>query len=284
MIDNMNTRELRAIRSSAHQFLLTRDRSCTTQEIARHLFGAKCHEEPVSHLVVRNILGEDRRVCVGHDGRWFALDAGFLARSFDATRFAALDLETTGSLIGVDRIIEVGLAVYENGRIVETFESLVHCTRHLNGRIRKLTGIHPQDLVDAPTFESLAPKIVDILGTTHVFVGHDVRFDQNFLRWELQRHGYELPELVGLCTLRLSQLLWPDLDGWRLQDLAANFDVAHDRPHRAGEDALATAGVLACALDDATDLGAGIIADLFRRPATMTTKDKGDSELAARAG
>ncbi len=280
----MNTRELDTIRSSAHQFLLTRDRSCTTQEIARHLFGAQRHEDPVSQLVVRNILGEDDSVCVGHDGRWFALDAAFLDRPLNATRYIALDLETTGSLIGVDRIIEVGIAVLENGEIVESFESLVHCTRYLNSRIQKLTGIHPHDLIDAPAFVEVAPKIVDILRTADVFVGHDVRFDQNFLKWELQRHGFEMPEMIGVCTLRLSQELWPDLDGWRLQDLAETCEISHDRPHRAGEDALATAGVLACALEDAVDLGAEKLADLFRGLVDLKESDESDDELAARAG
>lgn len=278
----MQARELASLRAAAHRFLKSADRSCTSQEVARQLFGPSRHEEPVTQLVVRNILADAALVRQGHDGRWLALDAPFLARPLDALCAVTVDLETTGSLIGVDRIIEVGLTVTENGRVVESFSSLVHCTRHLNGRIQRLTGIRPADLTAAPDLADVAPRVVAALERAHVFVAHDVRFDQSFLRWELQRLGHEMPERPGVCTLRLAQDLWPDRDGWRLQDLAESFDVDLERPHRAGEDAEATAGVLLHALRDAGDRGARVLADLYR--GIDHVADEGEGELAARAG
>ena len=278
----MHARELASLRAAAHRFLKSADRSCTSQEVARQLFGPSRHEEPVAQLVVRNILADAPLVCAGHDGRWIALDAPFLARPLDTLRAVTVDLETTGSLIGVDRIIEVGFTVTDSGRAVDSFSSLVHCTRHLNGRIQRLTGIRPADLQEAPALETLAPRLMEALEKADVFVAHDVRFDQNFLRWELQRLGHDMPERPGVCTLRLAQDLWPDCEGWRLQDLAQTFDVGLDRPHRAGEDAEATAGVLLHALHDASGRGARTLADLFRGVAGYA--DEGEGELAARAG
>ncbi len=280
----MLSNELTQLRADAHGFLLSSDRSCTSQEIARHLFGPGRHEDPVAQLVVRNILEDEPSAIRAHDARWVALDAGFLDRDIDDLRYVVVDLETTGSLIGVDRIIEVGIAVLEGGRVTQTFSSLVKTERPISGRIRRLTGIRPSDLQDAPSFADVAPIVMDLLRGGSAFVAHDVRFDLNFLGWELQRHGYAMPEMPGLCTLRLSQQLWPDLGGWRLQDLADSFAVTHDRPHRAGEDALATAHVLSHAVNQAVDHGAEAFSDLYRLTSLLEDVDEGDDEMSARAG
>ncbi len=280
----MLTNELWHLRQQAHHFILNANRSCTPQEIARHLFGPQRHEDPVAQLVVRNILDGDPAVCRGHDARWIAFDAPFLEHPLNELRHVVVDLETTGSLIGVDRIIEVGIAVLEGGRITQRFSSLTHSSRPVSGRIRRLTGIRSSDLDGAPAFGEVAPIIMDMLRGADSFVAHDVRFDLNFLGWELARHGHVMPELPGLCTLRLAQQLWPDHDGWRLQDLAGSFAVTHDRPHRAGEDALATAGVLAHALEQAVVSGAAVFGDLYRLTSFLEDTDHDGDEMAARAG
>jgi len=125
---------------------------------------------------------------------------------------------------------------------------------------------------------------MDLLQGAHAFVGHDVRFDFSFLRWELARRGLKIPCLTGVCTLQLSQQLWPDMDGWRLQDLANHFSVPHAPPHKAGEDALATAGVLLHAIETAVEHRAATLGDLI----ALTTPDAAsvwgaDSDRASHA-
>jgi DNA polymerase III epsilon subunit family exonuclease len=279
----MLSRELTELQEQARLHLLRRNAPCQAQELARHLFGPERHETPEAVLVVRKLLESLPDVARSHDGRWIALDAPFLGVPLDAARLVAVDLETTGSLIGVDCIIEVGLAVWESGQVVQQFSSLVHNTRRVSPRIRKLTGIEPNQLHEAPPFDEVAPVVADLLRGAHAFVAHDVRFDLNFLRWELERLGHDLPEMPGLCTLQLAQLLWPSHDGWRLQDLAGSFSVTHRHPHRAGEDALATAGVLAHAVADAAAIGAVTLADLFRLPTLVAVGDGRDELFAADA-
>lgn len=225
-------------------------------------------------LLVRAILEPMHSIERAHDGCWMPLDADYLDIPLDEARLVAVDLETTGSLTGVDRIIEVGMATLEQGQIVKQFSSLCHSERHVSPRIRRLTGIKPSQLKEAPTFAEVAPLVVDMLNGAHAFVAHDVRFDMPFLRWELGRHDLEMPDIPAVCTLQLSRNLWPDLDGWRLQDLAGTFAVAHTHPHRAGEDALATAGVLARLLSDARAHGARSLGDLYRL--TSASRDDGE--------
>jgi len=279
----MLSAELHHLRTEAHAFLRSHNRTCTPQSVARHIFGPKRHEDPVAALLVRAILDPLPDTGRAHDGSWLALDAPFLDIPLDDIRYAVVDLETTGSLTGVDRIIEVGIAVLEQGKVVKQFSSLCHSKRHVSPRIRKLTGINPSQLKEAPLFGEVTPVIIDLLHGAHAFVAHDVRFDMPFLRWELERHGHVMPDLPALCTLQLSQSLWPDLSGWRLQDLAGTFAVAHTHPHRAGEDALATAGVLARAVKDARGQGAKTLSDLYRITYGSRESDADDGTMEANA-
>ncbi len=108
----------------------------------------------------------------------------------------------------------------------------------------------------------MAPGFVELLEGT-VFVAHDIRFDQPFLRWELMKRGHAFPCRLGLCTLVLSRSLWPELPSHSLAELASSLGLNHDNPHRAGDDAEAAAGVLLQALTAADGLGRGTLGDLM---------------------
>ena len=113
-------------------------------------------------------------------------------------------------------------------------------------------------------------------------IAHDIRFDLPFLSWEFSRRGLARPAVTGLCTLQLSRDLWPDLESRSLPDLARRFGLQHDHPHRAADDAAATAGVLLAALDTAAARGLAEIADLYRITARSALDDLDDT-MSARA-
>jgi len=62
----------------------------------------------------------------------------------------AIDLETTGLDPLNDAIVEIGLARFAEGKIIETFSTLIDPERELPAAITHLTGIRPEDLVGAP--------------------------------------------------------------------------------------------------------------------------------------
>lgn len=277
----MQARELQEYRDEAYEFLLAQPKALPTPQVARRLFGARRHEMPETQVVVRALLGGDDRFVRTHDNRWTVAAGAILSRSLADTTFAVVDLETTGSVIGVDEIIEVGAVLVEKGRIVERFETLVWTDRAIPSWVARLTGIGNRDLAGAPTFSDIAGDLFDLLDG-RVFVAHDIRFDLPFLRWEFARRGLNRPAVTGLCTLQLSRHLWPELESRSLADLAARFDVVHENPHRAAADAEATAGVLIHALAGARALGLTDLADLFRAEDILATRGGEDvSALAA---
>lgn len=279
----MHTNDLNAFRAEAHEFLLGQLKPLPTPAIARRLFGARRHEMPETQVVVRALLAGDPRFVETHDHSWTVFSSPLMTLPLAEAEFAVVDLETTGSVIGVDEIIEIGLCIMRGGKAVETFSTLVWSDRPIPPWVARLTGIRNDDLEGAPTFSDIAERLACLLDG-RVFVAHDIRFDLPFLRWEFARRGIALPAVTGLCTLQLSRLLWPDLASRSLPDLARQFNISHDNPHRAAADAAATAGVLGQALAHAAQLGLVDLGDLYRLDGSRTARHEADvSPLASRA-
>lgn len=158
--------------------------------------------------------------------------------------YAVVDIETTGTDMTVNnRIIQFSCALVANGKIVKTYVTDVNPQRDIPEQIVQLTGLTPQRLEKAPTFDQVSAKLYQLLsGTT--FVAHNVNFDFPFLNGEFQRVGYPELDIEAIDTVTLSQILLPTLSSYRLQDLSAYFNITHRHPHTADSDALATAKLL----------------------------------------
>jgi len=274
----MLSNDLREFRAKAHAFLLGQENPLPTPAIARRLFGARRHEMPETQVVVRALLSSDPRFVKTHDNSWSVIGSPCMRRRLDEAGFAVVDLETTGSVIGVDEIIEIGVVLVRKGAIERRYETLVWTDRLIPPWVARLTGIENADLEGAPTISDVADELSALLDG-RVFVAHDIRFDLPFLSWEFSRRGMPRPEVTGLCTLQLSRDLWPDLESRSLPDLARRFGLDHENPHRAAADAYATAGVLLAALDTAAERGVADLAGLYRLDAVVDL----DGAVSARA-
>jgi DNA polymerase III epsilon subunit family exonuclease len=278
----MISSDLNEFRVEAHEFLLGQQKPLPTPAIARRLFGARRHEMPETQVVVRALLADDPRFVETHDHCWTVLGSPLLRKLLNEATFSVVDRETTGSVIGVDEIIEIGLIQVRGGEIVHRFESLVWTDRRIPPWVARLTGISNDDLEGAPTFSDLAETLMGLLDG-NVFVAHDIRFDLPFLRWEFARRGIGRPAVTGLCTLQLSRQFWSGLMSRSLPDLAAHFGIDHDNPHRAADDATATAGVLLEVLKEADQLGLVDLGDLYRVEEITAARTTDGDSLASRA-
>lgn len=158
--------------------------------------------------------------------------------------FAVVDLETTGTKMdGTNRIIQFSCVFVEGYKIVNKFNTLVNPQCNVPSEIQHLTGISQTDLRKAPIFEDVAGTIYALLQDT-IFVAHNIQFDYRFLNDELERVGYPRLDLSGIDTVQLSQILYPCMNSYRLQDLAQSLKIVHDHPHQADSDALVTAKLL----------------------------------------
>lgn len=148
---------------------------------------------------------------------------------------AFVDIETNGLNHVRGRVIEVAAIRVENGQITQEYRQLINPGAPLPQFITSLTGIHDDDLGDAPLFMGIAQELQAVLADA-IFVAHNVRFDYSFLKQEFKRIGLGFsPDL--LCTVRLSRALYPQHRGHKLQDLIARHNLQVAARHRAYDDA-----------------------------------------------
>ncbi len=125
-----------------------------------------------------------------------------------ADTLAFVDLETTGGNPAYDRITEVGIVRMRNGELLEEWSSLVNPECPISPYIEAFTGISSEMVADAPRFAELASTVYEKLKGA-VFVAHNARFDQGFLRSEFRRIGMTY-SAAALCTVKLSRSLFPE--------------------------------------------------------------------------
>jgi len=146
----------------------------------------------------------------------------------------AFDLETTGLDPDRDEIIEIGIARFRDGSLVDEYSSLVKPQARISSDISHLTGIHNEDVADKPRIEQLLPELRAYFGTARV-VAHNAAFDLAFLR------KYGLPQgNPQACTYELASMLLPQAASYSLTSLARHLDIELANAHRALDDARAT--------------------------------------------
>ena len=182
----------------------------------------------------------------------------------DALSYVVVDVETTGGRpLHGDRITEIAAVLVRRGEIVDVFETLVNPRRSIPPWITRLTNISWGMVKDAPPFEALCDKVLDMLGG-HVFVAHNARFDWAFVNAELERATGRALDGPRLCTVKLARKLLPQLRRRSLDYVAMHYGVEIQSRHRAAGDAIATARVLVRLLGAAREHGCESWDDLDR--------------------
>ncbi len=263
---------LESLRTRAHEYFMRVNRPVGSEELARVLFKPKL-EESVFPLLVHTLLSRDRRFSESHRGLWELRSSPYRHLRLQDAAFAVVDLEATGSRLGIDRIIDVAVVRVDRGRVRGSFHSLVNPMKPVPRWIQGLTGIKDSMLQDAPRFHQIAPRVLELLEGS-VFVAHNVDFDYPFLRRQVRESGHRPHPWPQLCTVRLSRRMHPEWGAFRLGAVARRLEVPLDRQHRAIADATATAHVLLHELSELRSRGLSTVGEVlaFARSTSATAK------------
>ncbi|MBK6290753.1 MAG: UvrB/UvrC motif-containing protein [Ignavibacteria bacterium] len=162
-------------------------------------------------------------------------------------RFVVVDVETTGGKAGDHRMTEIAMCVVEDDEIVVRYESLINPRQPIPDFIQMMTGITNEMVATAPDEDVVLPPIVSELSTNDkvvVFVGHNVGFDWSFVSKAIERMDEPVPDVLRLCTCRLSRRLSVGLPKHNLGAVADFYGCSIAARHRAMGDTEATAKVL----------------------------------------
>lgn len=124
-------------------------------------------------------------------------------------RMVLLDVETTGGRASYHRVIEIGLWVVEDGRLVDSWQTFINPERSLPPKITELTGITRHHLLDAPTFADIADELWQWLQNrvlNHFSQDHSQRKDFKLHKQIAHLDYQRTPSDFGACLLENQEI------------------------------------------------------------------------------
>ena len=161
--------------------------------------------------------------------------------------YAVISLKTTGLFpYQRDRVVEVAVVhLDEGGHITARWETVVNPESNVGGATNH--GVSTVELLRAPTFAQIAPRLFDLL-SGRVLVTHNAQFVTGFLMSEFDQIGYAPGRgLEAVCTMQLARSYLPGA-GRLLVDCCAAYDIEIEPGPGALVQAVAGASLLAAYL------------------------------------
>ena len=180
--------------------------------------------------------------------------------------YVIFDVETTGLFPQRgDRIVEIAAVRVKNWKIVDTFESLINPERNIPIEAQNINKITEEMVANAPTADIVLPKMIDFTAGA-CLVGHNIKFDLNFLCYQLSLNGRKLrEETPAIDTLKMAKELQPHLTSFRLAHVAHSLGETVEETHRALSDVKLTANVMRRLFDIAGDQNIHSFKNLHKR-------------------
>lgn len=155
--------------------------------------------------------------------------------------FVAVDVETANA--NLSSICQIGAASFNDGKLCETWETLVNPEDYFDPFNEEIHGISEEQVRGSPTwceaFASLRPLIEGKIVVSHT------AFDRvSFLR-ACEKNGIPTCEARWLDSAKVVRRAWPEYSrsGYGLANVAAHLDIVY-RAHDALEDARCAGEIL----------------------------------------
>ncbi len=151
-------------------------------------------------------------------------------------RFIAFDLETTGTMANVDRIVEVGAVRFVDGTVEAVFSTLVDPLCPIPAGASAVNGITDDMVKGKPKIEELLGAFSDFCGDD-ILVAHNAAFDYGFLIADYTRHEVHTPRGLVLDSYPMAKKVFPGLANYKLVTLIQHLQIENNGFHRAEGDA-----------------------------------------------
>lgn len=152
---------------------------------------------------------------------------------------ASVDIETTGLKPETDKITEIGIALYKDGRQIAQFNKRVNPMKELSAEARRITGLSWEVLKNEPLWKDIGTNVNTLFHHADLVIGHNLAgFDIPFIQQEQTNINLDLVSRPIFDTI---EARWATAYGKlpRLEELAwsLGLEYDHDRAHSALYDA-----------------------------------------------
>ena len=151
--------------------------------------------------------------------------------------FVVFDTETTGFSSTSDRMVELGVVKFRNGKMLEEKSWLINPGRKIPYWATKVHGITDQDVKDQPTFKDVYPEFMEFISGS-ILMAHNARFDIAFISEEARRANLELPHNLVIDSLSLFRRWFPQSKSHSVEAVAKYTQVETLVLHRAVADSM----------------------------------------------
>lgn len=151
-------------------------------------------------------------------------------------RFIAFDLETTGTVPGVDTIAEIGAIRFIDGQVDSIFCTLIDPQRPIPPGASAVNGITDDMVKGMPTIDSVLPSFAEFCGDD-LMVAHNAPFDSQFLVAAIKKHELPAPRGIVVDSLPIARKVLPGLPNYKLGTLIQHLKIPSANFHRAEADA-----------------------------------------------
>ncbi|MGE0173517.1 MAG: exonuclease domain-containing protein [Oligoflexales bacterium] len=178
--------------------------------------------------------------------------------------YIVFDIETTGGNPEKNGITEICALRYRDGKVVDSFNTLVNPKIPVPPIVRRMTGITNAMLKDAPLIEEVMPKFVEFI-KNDILVSHNTIGDLKFLRYFSHQTTESAISNLYLCTHILSEKLLADAPRKSLKGLKQHLNIdSTSKLHRAEADAEVTLTLFTILKEKMRAFGVKTIADAIR--------------------
>jgi DNA polymerase-3 subunit epsilon len=153
--------------------------------------------------------------------------------------FVAMDFETANS--NRHSVCSIGLVKVENGKIIDTYYSLVNPKEKFSSFNIAIHSIDEHQVKNAPAFNEIYDDITSFING-YPLVAHFAQFDINVFRDIAGKYELPLPNNQYFCSYILSKKLL-QLPSNKLNIVAKHFEIEFYH-HNALEDAMACAKIV----------------------------------------
>lgn len=168
--------------------------------------------------------------------------------------YCVFDLETTGCSTEYDEIIEISAVKVNNGKVIDTYSSLVNPLRKIPFDASRINHITDDMVKDAPVFEPVFTEFLDFVGDM-VLVGHNIHtFDMRFICRDAEKFWGKTVGNDYIDTLAVARSYLPGLFGYSLGALAEHYGIETDGAHRALADCIMNQQVFECLGKEMADI------------------------------
>ncbi len=158
-----------------------------------------------------------------------------------ADEYVVFDIETTGFIPKLNKIIEIGAVKVRNGEIIDRFSEFINPEVPIPLEIEKLTSITDAMVADASTVDVILPRFLEFCKGC-VLVAHNAKFDTSFIRHYAEQLGL-IYDFTHTDTIELARFLMKRLSNYKLDTVVKELKLPQFHHHRAVEDAEVTAQI-----------------------------------------